>query len=91
MRNMTVETASCSGDQAGDVGERRHVYRSGLDKCGNGEERHGGEIGVGCEFPRGRAFGPGHGAIDISSAEKNGDQQGCKNPPCAAAVEIRVA
>ena len=68
------------GDQVGDAGERRagQWFRSGIDR--KGEEGHGGEIGVGGKFPGTGAEGPGHGAVDISGAEKNRNEQGQQNP-----------
>ena len=79
------------GDQFGDAGESMQIKGSRLGIDRKGQEGHGGEIGVGGKLPGAGAKGPGHGAVDISRAEKNRDQQGQQNPRRGAAAEIRVA
>ena len=81
-------------DKTEDVCEWCEVNRSGLDECGNGEERHGCEIGVGRKFSRGRPFGPGHGAVIFPRPRKIGMSSAAKiqnvPPPLKSALREKM-
>ena len=77
------------GDKAGNCGQRCQIDGAGLGIDEDGEEGDSGEIGMSGELAGTGAEGPGHGAVDISRAEKNRDKQGKQNPRGAAA-EIQL-
>ena len=92
MRNMMVGNHELQGDQSGDAGEGMHDqwFRSG-HRPATARKGTAARLVWAASLRGTGAKGPGHGAEDISRAEKNRNQQGQENPRRGAAAEIRIA